>query len=137
MSFWKYTLYTCYGTAANGNTSGVGGSKEDWEHYWNYVKATHPSLEDYNNTLITDQAKGLIESIKLVLAVGHFHCSYHRRQNILKVVKGGNQPNFCLWLYNKCMKAKNAVQLQQIKLDNAVNVNDKALKCLNSIPNNA
>ena len=52
----------------------------------------------------------------------------------MKVVKGGNQPNSCLWLYNMCMKATNAQQLHQIKLDNAVNVNNKALKYLNSIP---
>ena len=142
MSFGKYTLYSCYGTTANGTTSAVGfgihfgnESKEDWEIFWNFLKHTHASLDDYKNTLITDQAKGLVESIHQVLpSVGHFHCSYHRRQNILKVVKGGSQPNSCLWLYNKCMKATNAQQLHQIKLNNAVNVNNKALNYLNSIP---
>jgi hypothetical protein len=95
MSFGKYTLYSCYGTTANGTTSAVGfgihfgnESKEDWEIFWNFVKHTHASLDDYKNTLITNQAKGLVELIYQVLsAVGHFHCSYHRRQNILKVVR--------------------------------------------------
>ena len=119
---WKYILCWIWNSLWNETT-------EDWEHYWNYVKDTHPILEDYKNTVITDQEKGLIELIKQVIpAVGHFHNSYHRSQNILKLVKGGNQPNSCLWLCNKCMKATNTEQLQKIKLKNAVNVNDKDLK---------
>ena len=90
MSFGKYTLYSCYGTNANGNTSCVGvgihfgnESKEDWVQFWNFVKDCHPTLQHYTTTFITDQAKGLIDSIKEVLQeVGHFHCSFHRRLNI-------------------------------------------------------
>jgi len=106
MSFGKYTLYSCYGTTANGATSAVGfsthfanESKEVWEIFWNYVKHTRTSMDYHKNTLITNQAKGLVESIHKVLpAVDHFHCSYHKRQNIMKVFKGGNHLNSCLWL---------------------------------------
>ena len=64
MSFEKYTLYSCYGTNANGTTYAIGfdihfgnESKEDWDIFWNFVKHTHASLDYYKNTLITNQAK--------------------------------------------------------------------------------
>jgi hypothetical protein len=145
MNFGKYMLYSMYGTTANGNTFCVGvgihfgnESKEDWEQYFNFVKSVHPCLNNYKNTFITDQAKGLIEAIKLVFPqVGHFHCSYHRRQNILKIVKGGTQMYSCLWVYNLCMQASNITQLDQIKHNNAVHVDEKAWKYLNTIPDTA
>jgi hypothetical protein len=40
----------------------------------------------------------LIESIRKVLPnATHFHCSYHRRQNIAKYVRGGSVKYSCLW----------------------------------------
>ena len=51
-----------------------------------------PTLDNSNKTFITDQAKGLVESVNKVLpAAGHFHCSYHRRKNIEKYCKGGKK----------------------------------------------
>ena len=145
VNFGKYMIYSIYGTTAYGNTYCVGfglhfgnETRDDWEQYFRFVRSVHPCLANSKNTIITDQAKGLIESIKLVLPeVGHFHCSFHRRQNILKVVKGGSQKNSCLWYYNECMKAKNVAQLENIKLYNAPNINDKGLKYLNTLPDTA
>jgi hypothetical protein len=84
--------------------------------------------------IITDQAKGLTQLIAEVLPLtGHFNCSYHRHQNILKFVRGGTQKYSCLWLYNKLMKAKTICEIEQIKNKHAPLVNDKALKNLNAV----
>ncbi len=83
MSFGKYTLYSGYGTTANCNTSPVAfgilfgnEKKEGWMDYWDFVKSVHPSINDTRVTIITDQAKGLTQSIaEVILSTGHFHCS--------------------------------------------------------------
>jgi hypothetical protein len=113
MSLGKYTLYSCYRTTANCNTHPVAfgilfgnEDKEGWIDFWEFAKSVHPSIGDTRVTIITDQAKGLTQSIAEVLpSTGHFDCSYHRRQNILKFVRGGTRKYFCLWLYNNLIKA--------------------------------
>jgi hypothetical protein len=102
--------------------------------FWDFAKSVHPSIDDTRVTIITDQAKGLTQLIAEVLpSMGHFHCSYHRRQNILKFVRGGTQKYSCLWLYNKLMKANTQCEIEQIKHKRAPFVNDKALKYLNAV----
>jgi hypothetical protein len=141
MNFGKYTLYSCHGTTANCNTYPVAfgilfgnEEKEGWKLFWNFEKSVHPSMDDSRVTIITDQAKGLTESIADVIPLtGHFHCSYHRCQNIIKFVKGGSQKYSCLWLYNKLMKAKTTCEIEQIKQKHAPFVSDKALKYLNAL----
>jgi hypothetical protein len=141
MNFEKYTLYSCYGTTANCNTYPVAfgilfgnEDKEGWMDFWDYAKLVHPSIDDTRVTIITDQAKGLSQSIADVLPLtGHFHCSYHRHQNILKFVSGGTQKYSYLWLYNKLMKAKAICEIEQIKHKHAPFANDKALKYLNKV----
>ncbi len=123
MNFGKYTLYSCYGTTANSNTYPVAfgiifgnEDKEGWMDFWDFAKLVHPSIDDTRVTIITDQAKGLTQLIADVLpSTGHFHCSYHRRQNILKFFRGGTQKYSGLWLYNKLMKAKTICEIEQIK----------------------
>ncbi len=57
--------------------------------FWDFAKLVHQSIDDTRVTIITDQAKGLTQSIADVLSLtGHFHCSYHRHQNILKYLSG-------------------------------------------------
>jgi hypothetical protein len=141
MNFGKYTLYSCYGTTSNCNTYPVAfgilfGSenKEGWKIFWNFAKLVHPSIDDTRVTIITDQAKGLTEFIADILPLtGHFYCSYHRHQNILKLLKGGSQKYSCLWLYNKLMKGKTTCEIEQIKHKHAPFVSDKALKYLNAL----
>jgi hypothetical protein len=104
--------------------------------FWDFAKLAHPSIDDTRVTIITDQAKGLTQSIAEVLhLMGCFHCSYrrHRHQNILKFVRGGTQKYSCLWLYNKLMKANTQCEIEQIKHKHAPFVNEKALKYINAV----
>jgi hypothetical protein len=141
MNFGKYTLDSCYGTTANCNTYPVAfgilfgnDGKEGWMDFGDFVKLVHPSIDDTRVTIITDQAKGLTQLTADVLPLaGNFYFSYHRRQNILKFVRGGTQIYFCLWLYNKLMKVKTICEIEQIKHKHAPFVNDKALKYLNAV----
>jgi hypothetical protein len=134
-------LYSCYGTTANCNTYPVAfgiffgnEDKEGWMDFWDFAKSVHPSIDDTRVTIITDQAKGLTQSIAEVLPLmGNFHCSYHRCQNILKFVRGGTQKYSCLWLHNKLMKENTQCEIEQIKHKHAPFVNDKALKYLNAV----
>jgi hypothetical protein len=136
MSFGKYTLHSFYGTTANSNTYPVAfgilfrnEDKEGLMDFWDFAKLVHRSIDDTRVTIITDQAKGLRQSIAEVIpSTGHFHCSYHRRQNILKFVRGGTQKYSCLWLYNKLMKANTQCEIEQIKHKHAPFMNEKALK---------
>ncbi len=141
MSFGKYTLYSCYGTTANCNTYPVAfeilfgnEDKEGWMDFGDFDKSVHPSIDETRVTIITGQAKGLTQSIAEVLpSTGHFHCSYHRRQNIIKFVRGGTQKYSCLWLYNKLMKANTQCKIEKIKHKHVPFMNDKALKYLNAV----
>ncbi len=130
-----------YGTTANCNTYPVAfrilfgnEDKEGWMDFWDFANLVHPSIDDTRVTIITDQAKGLTQSIADVLSLTrNFHCSYHRHQNILKFVRGGTQKYSCLWLYTRLMKAKTICEIEQIKHKHAPFVNDKALKYLNAV----
>ena len=104
-------------------------------NFGDFAKSVHPSIDDTRVTIITDQAKGLTQLVAEVLPLtGHFHCSYHRHQNILKFVRGDSQKYSCfLWLYNKLMKAKTICEIEQIEHKHAPFVNDKALNYLNAV----
>jgi hypothetical protein len=138
MSFGKYTLYSCYGTTANGNTSlvafGIHFENEDkdgWLKFCKFAKNLHPILDDETVTIITDQAKGLIEALREVLPkAAHFHCSFHRRQNIAKIVRGGNVKYSCLWLFNKLVNASTKAEIEHIQSKTAAYMDDKAMKYL-------
>ena len=141
LHFGKYTLYSLYGTTANCNTFPIAFGisfgnecKEGWTEFFMMVKQWYPTLNVYTTTVISDQAKGLTESIRTVMdAVGQFRCSYHRRQNIRSVVWGGTGQYSCLWMYNKLMGATNMEQFNEMKATNFQHVADNALKYLNSI----
>jgi hypothetical protein len=143
MNFGKYTLYSCYGTTANCNTFPVAFAilfgnedKDGWVQFWESTKSLHPSLDRFDTTIITDQAKGLKEAIYQVLPDAvHFHCSFHRRQNIAKIVWGGNVKYFCLWLFNKLVKAHTKQEIKHIKHKHSGYVDKKALKYLNTLDN--
>jgi hypothetical protein len=96
----------------------------------------HPSLDAGDITIITDQDKGQKNAIAHYLkSVGHFHCSYHRRQNITKMCGGGGGklPNSALWMYNKLMKCKNVEQLEYNKDKHFINMSNKDINYLNSL----
>ncbi len=63
----------------------------------------------------------------------HFHCSYHRRQNITKIVRGGNVKYSCLWLFNKLVKVSTKQEIEHIQTKNAPYANNKAMKYLTTL----
>ena len=141
MNFGKYTLYSCYGTTANGNTFPVAiaiifgnEDKDGWTRFWKFVKNIHPSIDDPRNTIITDQQKGSIPALNDVLpCVVNFFCSFHRRQNITKYVKGGTGPYSCMWFYNLLINAKLPQTIDRHKFDHSNEMQDQALRFLNSV----
>jgi hypothetical protein len=94
LDFGKYTFFSAYGSTANANAYllafGIIFGNEDkvsWTKFWQFVKEVHGE-EDFGHqstTIITDQDKGSKGAIADVFPhVANFHCSWHRRSNILK-----------------------------------------------------
>ena len=125
MSFGKYTLFSAYAGSANGKMVGVGfgilfGNEtyENWKTFWEFLVKTHPIVNLPSKTIITDQDKGSSRSMKEVLPeVGLFHCSFHRRQNILKKFRGGlgQTPLSPLWMYNLLMKCNTTSSINYLR----------------------
>ncbi len=88
MSFGKYTLYSVYGTNANGTMSALefallfgNEDKQSWTQFWNFIKKTHPTINQSKYTIITNQDKGSLSTMEEVVPlVGRFLCSFHRQQ---------------------------------------------------------
>jgi hypothetical protein len=94
LDFGKYTFFSAYGSTANANAYplafGIIFGNEDkisWTKFWNFVKDVHGE-DDFGHpctTIITDQDKGSKGAIADVFPhIANFHCSWHRRSNILK-----------------------------------------------------
>jgi hypothetical protein len=98
LNFGKYTMFACYGATANANMSPVGfatifGNENgaSRKEFWCFIVRTHPSINRADVTIVTDQDKGSMGAIEeLVLAVGHFICSWHCRKNIIKQCGGSS-----------------------------------------------
>jgi hypothetical protein len=141
MLFGKYTLYSCYGTTANCRTFPVAiaiqfgnEDKLGWTQFWDYAKTLHPSLDDKDTTIITDQDKGLRAAIPEVLpSAAPFICSFHREQNIVKYVKGGSGTYSCRWMFKKLLQAHTVAEIAHLKNKHAVHVDDKAWKYLGTV----
>jgi hypothetical protein len=111
LHFSKYTLFSCYDITANANMSPVAfailcGNESGyaWKQFWEFIVQVHPSINREQVTVITDQDKGQMNAIAHFMdKAGHFHCSWHRRQNIIKKCGGGSgkTPYSALWMYNK------------------------------------
>ncbi len=83
MHFSKHTLFSAYGSTANGSMAPVAfgilfgnENKESWGKFWKFVSFHHPSLND-SITIITDQDKGSIAAIKEYMPNAH-QCSLVR-----------------------------------------------------------
>ncbi len=73
----------------------------------------------------------MIEAVHEVLPkAAHFHCSFHRRQNIAKIVRGGNVKYSCLWLFNKLVNASTKAEIEHIQCKTASYMDEKATKYL-------
>ena len=119
LNWGKYTLYSAYGATSEGQCSPVAfgiifgnEDKDSWCRFWEFALSVHPSLNSTKNTIITDQDKGTKAAIALILPNAfNFHCSYHRRQNILKTCRGGSQVYKALWMFNQLVAAPNMAVL--------------------------
>ena len=125
LNFGKYTLFCCYGVTANANMFPVafgivfGNENGDsWGEFWEYVRKLHPSMDMGDVTIITDQDKGQMNAIADWMPdAGHFHCSHHRRGNIVKNCGGGGGKTkySALWMYNKLMGCRTVEQIEAAK----------------------
>jgi hypothetical protein len=97
LQFGKYTLFSCYGITANANMSSVAfailfGNENGttWKQFWEFCVDIHPTMNQAQVTIVTDQDKGQMTAIaRHMKLAGHFHCSWHQRQNIIKKCGGG------------------------------------------------
>jgi len=124
--FGKYTLYSAYGTNANGHMSPVAfgllfgnEDKKNWTTFWSFVKSVHPSVDSPEKTFVTDQDKGSILAFNDVFEhASQFMCSFHRRQNILKTCGGGKKglvPYSAMWVFNILHACNSINQLNRCK----------------------
>ena len=99
MLFGKYTLFFVYANSANGTMALLGFAilfrNEDtanWIKFWKFIKSIHPIMNQPTKTVITDQDKGSLASIRqIVPEAGLFHCAFHCQQNIKKKFGGGER----------------------------------------------
>lgn len=125
MNFGKYTLYSAYGSTADAGCSpiafGMMFGNEDaagWSRFWQFAKSSHPWLDDNEKlTIITDQDKGSASAIASVLPrAGNFHCSFHRRMNIIKNCKNKSKSEYkALQVYDSLLSAKNMTVFNERK----------------------
>ena len=141
-NFGKYTLYSCYGVSSNGNTFPVcfgivfgNEDKEGWTRFWKFATQIHPCINRPTTTVITDQQKGSIPAFAEVVPLAvNFFCSFHRRENIKKFVRGGTGTYSCMWLYNLLLNAKTPAAIDKLRFDHGAEMQDNALHFLGSIP---
>jgi hypothetical protein len=86
-------------------------------------------------TWITDQQKGSIEAMKEVIPQAvNFFCSYHWKENIRKVVKGGSGEYSCSWFYNKLLGLKLPLSIETARSTNLYHMQPRAGAYLNKVP---
>ena len=141
-NFGKYTLYSCYGVSSNGNTFPVclaivfgNEDKDGWTRFWEFATRIHPCINRPVTTVITDQQKGSIPAFAEVVPLAvNFFCSFHRRENIKKFVRGGNGAYSCMWLCNLLLNAKTPAAIDKHRFEHAREMQENALRFLSSIP---
>ena len=142
-SFGKYTLFSAYASTANGNMAplafGLLFGNEDtnnWSKFWRFVMKVHPTINSRSITILTDQDKGSIAAVASeVPDAAQFHCSFHRRQNIVKTLGGGkgSAPLTGLWLYNLLTGCHSMAQLEKTKAKYYPDMSPTALHYLQKV----
>lgn len=144
-SFGKYTLFSFYGTTANGTMSPVAlgfvfgnENKASWMAFIKFVAGIHPMLNHPDVTIITDQSKGSIAAINQYLPQAfQFHCSYHRAANVLLQLKGGKSKHSPHWVFKALVNCGSVNELQQLKLKYADKLTARQWKYLNDVDDEA
>ena len=139
-AFGKYTLFSFYGTTANGNMFPIAlglvfgnETKDSWGSFCNFIANLHPTLNQPDVTIITDRCKGSISAIDEYFPNAfQFHCSYHRAANILLNCKGGKSKHSPHWLFRTLVNCGSMESLNYIRDKYAVNLTANQFKYLNS-----
>ncbi len=96
----------------------------------------HPSMNSGYITIITNQDKGQKNAIaRQPQRVGHFICSWHCHQNIIKRCGGGSSKTqySVLWMYNKLMRCRNPAKIKYMRTMFVKHMSAKDIQYLNSI----
>jgi hypothetical protein len=125
MSFGKCTLFSAYANTANGSMAPLGfaimfGNEDSTNRisFWTFIKSVHPIMNQSTKTVITDQDKGSLASIRQILPdAGLFHYAFHCWQNTKKKFGGweGNTPLTCLRMYNILVKCSSVAAIRSLK----------------------
>ncbi len=86
-----------------------------WMLLCNFMAREHPTINQPQVMILTNQDKGSINAIVNCIPQAHnFNCAFHRRQNIITKCGGGigKKPGTALWLYNKLSSCPNMAILQ-------------------------
>lgn len=138
-AFGKYTLFSMYGTSANGTMFPVAlglvfgnETKASWVSFCKFVADTHPTINEATVTIITDQCKGSIAAFDEYFPNAfQFNCSYHRAANILLNCKGGKTKHSPHWLFKTLVNCGSMQSLQRVREKYSVHLSATQLKYLN------
>ncbi len=135
-------IISCYGITANSNASPVtfaiicgDENTSTWRQFWKYALELHSYISFGDITIITNLDKGQKNSIAEHLwLVGHFHCSYHCCQNIIKMCGGGGGKvlNSAIW-YNMLMCCRSVALIEHNKNEHFKNTKNKDTQNLYSL----
>ncbi len=100
---------------------------------WKFALKHHPCLNDHRITIITDQQKGITESLQGILPkTMNFFYSFHWRQNILQYVKGSKSDYSCHLFYNLLVGCGSIAMIDCKRYDLTEFIDEKALRYLAS-----
>lgn len=84
---------------------------ESWTAFFEFVCRVFPSLDDHENTIVSDRDKGLIKAFSKTFDNAHgFHCSMHRHGKIV-----GRYGKAVGEVYMRCIRALSVPELDRIK----------------------
>lgn len=119
----KNTLFSLYGTMANGKMSPVvlavvfgNENNASWSKFWKFAIDVHPSINSTEVTIITNQCKGSVSAIcEFAPNAFNFHCSYHRLQNIALRCKGGRGKHSPQYVFKELLGCNNVWDLAGVR----------------------
>ena len=133
--FGKYTLYSAYGSTADSSMFPIAFAyffgnedSEGWSKFWKFVLKIHPMLNSPEKTIVTDQNAECISAVEKYLPLTtHFHCSWHRKGNIMKNCGGGKQKYTGWWMFHNLVNCMNVEQLNRFRERNIAFLSNKAI----------
>ena len=145
MHFGEYTLFSAYGSTANGSMAPVafgvlfGNEKKgSWGKFWKFVSLHYPSLNNPLITIITDQDKGSIAAIKEYMPnTHHFHCSWHHANNVMLACKKGRKLYSGYWNFKQLVGCLTTDEIQRTNDKYQDKVSDTVLTYVNRLADTA